>query len=129
MPRKNPIKILAVIGGGEPFDITPTMAEIPMLLTITTALAQGAAFRDLLHRIADLEHVEDLKERLRRYHELMPEVGRTLDAVDEEASRQVRALAAELARFSEANVMARRKAFRLVGEKKAVKPRGKPSPG
>jgi hypothetical protein len=123
MQHDQATKILAVLGGGEPFDITPELAEYPLFLTLTSGLARAVARRDLLQRCAESVGMEEGEAQARRFQALGEEATRLVESGDEEGDRQLRELASEAARFIEAIATSRKEALRVVGERAAVKPR------
>jgi hypothetical protein len=52
MPLNDNISILAILGSGEPVDITRELAETPLLMDLVVVLAQGVAAMDLVRLAA-----------------------------------------------------------------------------
>jgi hypothetical protein len=122
MPRNDTFRILASLGGGEPLEITPQLAE-----SVAAGKAQRADCWDLLLRIAESKKVEDDVERRRRLLELNVDAARLGEAYDEEAERTLREVEAWVCRSLEAANASRGRNLRLVVGTKAVTPRGKPT--
>jgi hypothetical protein len=123
MQHDRATKILAVLGGGKPFDITPKLAEFPLMLTLTAAMARAVARRDLLQRGAESVGMEEGEAKATWLRALSADATRLVESGDEEGDRQLRELASEAALLLEAIATSRKEALRVVGERAAVKPR------
>jgi hypothetical protein len=122
MPRNDTFRILASLGGGEPLEITPKLAE-----SVAAGKAQRAACWDLLLRLTDSNKVEDAVEKRRRLLELGSDVARLGEAFDQEAERALREVEAWVFRSLEAVAASRGRNLRHVGESNVVKPRSTPT--
>jgi hypothetical protein len=122
MPLNDNISILAILGGGEPIDITSELAAEPLLMDLVVVLAQGAAAKDLVRLSAKCSLIKDDRERGRQIDELLNRAARQVETYDKDRNRRVREFFAAVARF--ANSLPKQKNdVRLYGMGQSVEPR------